>query len=87
VKVCWNCNEEDLLSPGLEANFHSVKKWFGDTVHVREFNVGNYPYPDLFRLFKKMDYEGWILLEARTKPADRIEALREQLELFNALVK
>ncbi|KPQ16826.1 MAG: Sugar phosphate isomerase/epimerase [Algoriphagus marincola HL-49] len=87
VKICWNCNKEDLLSPGLEANFHSVKKWFGDTVHVREFNVGNYPYPDLFRLFKEMDYEGWVLLEARTKPADRIEALREQLELFNALVK
>lgn len=87
VKICWNCNEEDLLSPGLEANFHSVKKWFGDTVHVREFNVGNYPYPDLFRLFKEMDYEGWILLEARTKPADRIEGLQEQHELFNALVK
>jgi sugar phosphate isomerase/epimerase len=87
VKICWNCNAEDLLPPGLEANFHSVKKWFGDTVHVREFNVGDYPYPQLFKLFNEMNYEGWILLEARTQPADRIAALKEQLELFNKLVE
>lgn len=86
VKICWNCNAEDLLAPGLEANFNSVKKWFGDTVHVREFNVGDYPYPALFNLFAGMDYEGWILLEARTQPADRIAALQEQLALFTQLV-
>lgn len=86
VKICWNCNAEDLLPPGLEANFHSVKKWFGDTVHVREFNVGDYPYSELFKLFAGMNYEGWILLEARTQPADRIAALKEQLSLFNELV-
>jgi sugar phosphate isomerase/epimerase len=86
VKICWNSNPEDLLPPGLEANFHSVKKWFGDTVHVREFNVGDYPYPELFKLFSEMNYEGWILMEARSQPADRIEALKEQLTLFNSLV-
>ena len=26
VKMCWNCNDQDLLPPGLEANFNSVKK-------------------------------------------------------------
>lgn len=87
VKVCWNCNPEDLLPPGLEQNFNSVKKWFGDTVHVREFNVGDYPYPELFSLFARMDYNGWILLEARTQPADRVAALKEQLALFNELVQ
>ena len=86
VKICWNCNPEDLNPPGLQHNFDSVKKWLGDTVHVREFNVGNYPYPELFRLFAKMDYQGWILLEARTQPADRVAALQEQLALFNALI-
>jgi len=87
VKVCWNCNPEDLLPPGLEQNFNSVKKWFGDTVHVREFNVGDYPYPELFKLFTRMDYNGWILLEARTQPADRVAALKDQLALFNELIK
>ena len=86
VKMCWNCNDQDLLPPGLEGNFNSVKKWFGDTVHVREFNVGNYPYQQLFDLFNGIHYEGWILLEARTEPADKIAALKEQLALFNQLV-
>jgi sugar phosphate isomerase/epimerase len=86
VKICWNSNDEDLLSPGLEANFHSVKKWFGDTVHVRELNVGEYPYQQLMNLLAEMNYKGWILLEARTSPEDRIAAMKEQLEIFNAMV-
>jgi hydroxypyruvate isomerase len=88
VKMCWNCNDQDLLSPGLEANFNSVKKSFGDTVHVREFNVGEYPYQQLINLFSEMKYEGWILLEARTEPADKIAAMNEQMGLFmNMLAK
>lgn len=86
VKMCWNCNDQDLLPPGLEANFNSVKKWFGDTVHIRELNVGDYPYQDLMNLFVKMNYDGWILLEARTEPADRIAAMKEQLEIFNKMI-
>jgi len=86
VKMCWNCNDQDLLPPGLEENFDSVKKWFGDTVHVREFNVGNYPYQELFGLFTGTGYKGWILMEARTEPADKVAALSEQLVLFNQLL-
>jgi len=85
VKMCWNCNPEDLLPPGLEANFNSVKKWFGDTVHVRELNIGDYPYQQLMDLFGGMRYKGWILLEARTEPADRISAMKEQLAVFKKM--
>lgn len=87
VKICWNCNDEDLLAPGLETNFNSVKKWLGDTVHVRELNVGNYPYQQLMNLFKDINYKGWILLEARTEPTDRVAAMKEQLEVFNKMVE
>ena len=87
VKMCWNCNDQDLLPPGLEGNFNSVKKWFGDTVHIRELNEGNYPYQKLFDLFTGMKYKGWILLEARTEPADRIAAMKEQLVIFNKMLK
>jgi sugar phosphate isomerase/epimerase len=86
VKMCWNCNDQDLLPPGLEGNFNSVKKWFGDTVHIRELNDGNYPYQQMFNLFKGINYKGWILLEARTEPADRITAMKEQLELFKKMI-
>ena len=87
VKVCWNCNDQDLLPPGLEGNFNMVKKWFGDTVHVRELNIGEYPYQQLFNLFAGINYKGWILLEARTEPADRIAAMKEQLTIFNQMIK
>ncbi|WP_194774831.1 sugar phosphate isomerase/epimerase family protein [Pararhodonellum marinum] len=86
VKVCWNCNDEDLLPPGLEGNFNLVKKWMGDTVHVREFDEGDYPYQALFHLLQKMDYEGWILMEARTEPDDRVLALKHQESIFKKLV-
>jgi hydroxypyruvate isomerase len=63
-----------------------VKKWFGDTVHVRELNVGNYPYQQLFDLFKGINYEGWILLEARTEPVEKVAALLEQRQLFEKMI-
>lgn len=87
VKMCWNCNDEDLLPPGLGVNFNSVSKYFGDTVHIRELNEGTYPYQQLFDLLKGIRYSGWILLEARTEPADRVEAMKEQRELFNRMIE
>ena len=86
VKMCWNCNDQDLLPPGLEPNFNSVKNWLGDTVHVREFNVGEYPYQQIINLFTGIKYDGWILLEARTDPTDKIAAMKEQLSLFNSML-
>jgi len=86
VKICWNCNDQDLLPPGLEENFSSVKNWFGDTVHIRELNVGDYPYQQLMNLFTDIKYRGWILLEARTQPEDRIIAMKKQMEIFNAMI-
>lgn len=87
VKICWNSNPEDLLPPGLEANFNTLKKWFGDTVHVRELNVGDYPYQQLINLFSRIKYNGWILLEARTEPNDRVQSMKDQLTVFNDMVK
>ena len=87
VGMCWNCNSQDLKGKGLEHNFNMVKKRFSTIVHAREFNIGDYPYQKLIDLFVAMDYKGWILLEARTKPKDRIAALIEQREVFEKMVK
>jgi len=86
VTVCWNCNDEDLDGEGLEHNFNLVKDRFGDTVHVREMNVGDYPYQQLFDLLVGIDYGGWILLECRTEPADRIEAIHEQRKVWQQML-
>ncbi len=86
VYVCWNCNDEDLSGAGLEANFNMLKPRFGDTVHIRELNVGNYPYAQLMKMFVNMNYKGWFLLEARTEPADKVKAMAEQLAVFKKMI-
>jgi len=87
VGVCWNCNSQDLEGKGLEYNFNLIKDRFGDTAHVRELNLGSYPYQELMNLFVKMDYAGWILLEARTNPTDRIKALNEQRKIWEKMIE
>lgn len=85
VGICWNCNDVDLEQPGLESNFRLVRRRFGDTIHVRELNDPAYPYKDFFNLLLSTSYSGWVLLEARTKPADRVAAMKEQVALFKQL--
>lgn len=82
VVVCWNSNDEDLAGQGLEHNFKLVKDRLGDTLHVRELNLGDYPYEALFRLLKGVKYQGWMLLEARTEPSDKVAAMIEQRSAF-----
>ncbi len=84
--ICWNSNDQDLDGEGLVHNFNLVKDRFGDTVHVRELNMGEYPYQELMNLFVAMDDTGWILLEARTNPEDKVAALIEQREVFERMV-
>jgi sugar phosphate isomerase/epimerase len=84
--VCWNCNDQDLIGGGLEYNFNLVKNRLGDICHVREMNIGNYPYQQLMDMFVKMDYKGWILLECRTDPADKVAALKEQREVWKGMI-
>ena len=88
VGVCWNSNGTDLKGKGLEHNFNLVKDRFGATAHVRAFdNPGNtYPWQKLIDLFVRMDYAGWILLEARAKRKDYVAALARQKKLFEQMV-
>ena len=58
-----------------------------DTENVRELNIGDYPYQELMNLFVSTDYHGWILLEARTNPPDKVAAMIEQRKVFERLIK
>ncbi len=87
VYICWNSNDEDLKGEGLEANFKMAADRFGDTVHVRELNIGDYPYAKLIQLFQSIHYQGWILLEARTDPQDKVAAMTEQRLVFERMLR
>jgi sugar phosphate isomerase/epimerase len=86
VGVCWNSNGQDLEGEGLEYNFNLVKDRFGATAHVREFDLDDYPYQQLMNLFGQIDYAGWILLECRTNPSERVQALIQQREIWEEMV-
>lgn len=86
VRVCWNSNKPDLDGAGLAANFAKVADFLGQTVHVHEVGEGDYPYDKLAELLVGVDYAGWVLLEASSKPADRVAALAEQKKRFLDLV-
>ena len=88
VAVCWNSNGEDLKGDGLAANFKMVQARFGETCHVRELNdpKDTYPYRELFKLFREIDYSGWILIEAGTDPADKVAAMTQQRMVFDEMV-
>ena len=87
VGVCWNSNNQDLDGKGLKHNFNLVKDRLAETIHVREFNEGNYPYQQLINLLYEADYKGWILMEARTDPADKVKALIEQRQILEDMIK
>ena len=70
----------------LKNNFNLVKDRFGDTVHVRELNIGDYPYQKLMSLFVQMNYDGYILLECRTDPEDKVKALIEQRKVWEKMI-
>jgi sugar phosphate isomerase/epimerase len=87
VAVCWNSNVTDLKGAGLQKNFELVRSRFGQTLHCRELNGKDYPWQELVNLLVKTDYQGYVLLEASSKPADKVAALAEQVQLFKELVQ
>jgi sugar phosphate isomerase/epimerase len=87
VAICWNSNVTDLKGDGLQKNFELVRNRFGQTLHCRELNGKDYPWQELVRLLVKTDYQGYVLLEASSKPADKVAAMAEQVNIFKDLVK
>ncbi|GAB3697746.1 hypothetical protein GCM10027592_22180 [Spirosoma flavus] len=84
--ICWNCNPQDLNGKGFAANFNLVKDRFGATCHVRELDRTDYPYQELLTNLVKMNYDGWVLLECHTNPADKVKSMKEQRAVFDRMI-
>jgi sugar phosphate isomerase/epimerase len=76
ARICWNCNPTDTKGDGLEANFNSVRKYFGDTIHIHDFTT-EYPWDEFYKLLKQSNYESWTLLEESKVPKDIVEAMKQ----------
>lgn len=86
VAVCWNSNPQDLLGEGIEKNYELVADRMGQTCHIHELETENYPWEKLFRMMVKHNFSGWAMLEASSTPANLVEALAKQRELFDKLI-
>lgn len=86
VGVCWNSNAEDFKGEGLAHNFKLVQKRLGATAHVHDLAGTSYPYAELFPLLKAANFEGWLLEEAASSPPDRVAALAQERQAFDALL-
>lgn len=93
VRVCWNSNQADLEGEGIEKNFALVKDYLGHTMHIHELDGGGksskgspYPFDKLAKLLVDADYDGWVLMEASSKPEDKAKALGAQKELWTMLI-
>ena len=82
VGLCWNSNPTDVVNGSVKASFDLLRPWVRN-VHINEL-TSNYPWKELFTLFKKSNYERYMLCEApESKEPERF--LRYYRALWMAL--
>jgi len=86
VRVKLNSDVRDTRGQGFEHNFNLVKDRLGHTLHLHDLQDEKFPFQLQTNLLVKMNWDGWAMLETSTKVSDRIAALVEQREIFDAMV-
>lgn len=79
-------NGEEGDGPDFARRFELVKPFLDDTLHFHELDRGNFPYQLQSDLLIDAGWEGWWLLEASSKPPDRIQAILEQRDIWERIV-
>jgi len=87
VRVRLNCDNRDMLGKGFEENFNLVKDYLSRIIHLHGLKDAKFPYPQLVSLLVKANWDGWALMENSDKVPDRVAALTEQREIWEALVE
>ncbi|HNT36507.1 MAG TPA: sugar phosphate isomerase/epimerase family protein [bacterium] len=85
VKVCWNCNPDDLADEGFDANFDRVASDIS-LVHLHDLDDPAYPYQHLLRRLTESGFQGYCLAEIPSSP-DPLRVLRYYKALFTALLE
>jgi sugar phosphate isomerase/epimerase len=86
VGVTWNSNPSDLKDGSVAAYFQLLRPWIR-SCHINEIYKdasGVYPYRELFRLFREMDYDRVTLMEVGRTPPDAASG-EELLRYYKAL--
>ena len=84
VRIKLNGDPRDATD--FTERFRLVKPFLDDTLHFHELDSGNFPYQLQSDLLIDAGWDGWWLLEASSKPPDRLQAMIQQRELWEAIV-
>jgi hypothetical protein len=79
-------NGESIDGPEFAQRFELVKPYLDDTLHFHELDRGNFPYQLQSDLLIDAGWEGWWLLEASSKPPDRLQAMIQQRDIWERIV-
>lgn len=90
VGITWNSNPTDVKAGSVAESFKLLRPWIR-SCHINDLwkdEKGIYPYRELFRLLKEMEYDRTTLIEVGKvwkDPADGTEFLRYYKALWTEL--
>jgi hypothetical protein len=87
VRVRLNCDPRDAKGPGFAANFNLVKDCLSRIIHLHDLHDPDYPYQLMVDLLAKSGWEGCALMERDDAPPDRVAAMIEQRESWEAMIE
>ncbi len=86
VGLTWNSNPQDVSKGSVAEAFRLLRPWVR-SCHINELykdSTGQYPYRELFRLFRETGYDRVTLCEVGKSPPD-VDSGTEMLRYYKAL--
>ena len=62
VGICWNSNDTDVLDGSVKSSFELLKRWLR-SCHINELWRKEYPWRELFGLFRSAGYSRYTFAE------------------------
>ncbi len=62
VGICWNSNATDVVDGSVKSGFDLLKPWLRSS-HINELWNKDYPYRELFALFRSVGYDRYTFAE------------------------
>ena len=87
VRVRLNCDARDAKGQGFVANFNLVKDFLSRIIHLHDLHDPKYPYQLMVDLLVKARWEGCALMERGGLPPDRVAAMTEQRQVWEAMIE
>jgi len=86
VRVRLNCDARDAAGAGFAANFKLVQPFLSKIIHLHDLHDPKYPYQLMVDLLVKAKWDGCALMERDGQPADRVAAMIQQRQTWEAMI-